>query len=102
MNSPSGQIDDFSLEPRARRRKECRSRRAARQNLYDEREVSKIGNIEAKEKKDEHPLCPHCGARIEELWFRQLTGFLGKRYVYFCPHCQKILGVSHRKGLLAG
>jgi hypothetical protein len=61
-----------------------------------------MGNIELKEKSEVNPLCPHCGAPIKELWFRQLSGFIGKRYVYFCSFCQKVLGVSHRKGLLAG
>ncbi len=58
--------------------------------------------IETEERSDVTPLCPHCGERIEKLWYRRLSGFLGKRYVYFCPHCRKVLGISHRKGLLAG
>ena len=28
--------------------------------------------------------------------------FLGKRYVYFCPNCKSVLGVSHRKGFWMG
>ena len=58
--------------------------------------------IELKEKKDAAPICPHCSEPISEVWFRELKGFLGRRYVYFCSRCQKILGVSHRKGLLMG
>lgn len=58
--------------------------------------------IELKEKKDAIPLCPHCSEPIAEVWFRELKGFLGRRYVYFCSRCHKILGVSHRKGLLMG
>jgi hypothetical protein len=33
---------------------------------------------------------------------RFLRGFLGRRYLYFCPHCRKVLGVSHRKGFWMG
>ena len=31
---------------------------------------------------------------------RRLTGWLGVRYVCFCPHCLKVLGFSHRQGYL--
>ena len=33
---------------------------------------------------------------------RSLSSFLGRRYVYFCAVCQKVLGVSHRKGFWMG
>ena len=58
--------------------------------------------IELKEKNDAEPVCPHCSERLEELWFRELRGYLGKRYIYFCKECRKVLGVSHRKGLWMG
>jgi hypothetical protein len=58
--------------------------------------------IELKEKDDVVPLCPHCGETVDEVWFRQLRGMLGKRYVYFCAKCRKVLGVSHRKGFFMG
>jgi hypothetical protein len=61
-----------------------------------------MANIDVQERNDVTPLCPHCGAPIKELAARQLGGFIGKRYVYFCSMCHKVLGVSHRKGLLAG
>ncbi len=48
------------------------------------------------------PLCPHCAESLGEVWFRGLDGMLGKRYVYFCPHCRKVLGISHRKGFWMG
>ena len=48
------------------------------------------------------PLCPHCEEELGTLWFRELPGFLGRRYVYFCPSCHKVLGVSHRKGFFMG
>lgn len=58
--------------------------------------------IELKEKDDVVPLCPHCNETTDEVWFRQLRGLLGKRYVYFCAKCRKVLGVSHRKGFFMG
>lgn len=48
------------------------------------------------------PVCPHCGQGLKEVWCRGLSGVFGKRYVYFCPHCRKVLGVSHRKGFWMG
>ncbi len=58
--------------------------------------------IKLKENNDAVPVCPHCSERLEELWFRGLRGFLGRRYVYFCSKCRKVLGVSHRKGFFMG
>jgi len=51
---------------------------------------------------DEIPICPHCNAPIEEMLFRELTSTLGRRFVYFCSRCRKVLGVSHRKGFWMG
>jgi hypothetical protein len=34
--------------------------------------------------------------------YQQLRSWLGRRYVYFCAACKKVLGVSHRKGLWMG
>ena len=58
--------------------------------------------IEIIERNDAEPICPHCSEKIREVWFQQLRGFLGKRYVYFCAGRRKVLGVSHRKGLWMG
>jgi len=58
--------------------------------------------IEMIEKDDVEPICPHCQEPLKEVWFRKLRGFVGKRYVYFCAGCRKVLGVSHRKGFLMG
>ena len=58
--------------------------------------------IELKEKQDATPVCPKCSEPVEELWFRELRGYLGRRYVYFCSKCRGILGVSHRKGFFMG
>ncbi len=58
--------------------------------------------IELEEKPDQVPLCPHCGNQVKNLWFRELKGHLGRRYIYFCSQCKKVLGVSHRKGFFMG
>lgn len=58
--------------------------------------------LEAVEKKEVRPLCPYCNKELETLWFRELKSTFGKRYIYFCPECKKVLGVSHRKGFWMG
>ncbi len=58
--------------------------------------------IELKQKDDVVPLCPHCSEPLHELWFRELQSSLGRRYVYLCSRCRKVLGVSHRKGFWMG
>ena len=58
--------------------------------------------IELERKDDVRPKCPHCAQPIERLWFRELKGVFGRRYLYFCPGCHAVLGVSHRKGFLMG
>jgi predicted RNA-binding Zn-ribbon protein involved in translation (DUF1610 family) len=54
--------------------------------------------IECLETNDVSPVCPHCGVTLNKIWCRRLSSLSGVRYVYFCPHCRKALGVSHRKG----
>ena len=58
--------------------------------------------IQIKENYDQHPVCPHCKSKIKDLFFQELKGLFGKRYIYFCSNCKFVLGVSHRKGLLMG
>ena len=58
--------------------------------------------MQIEHKQDIEPICPHCNQSLTKLWFRELLGTLGRRYVYFCPHCRKVLGVSHRKGFWMG
>jgi hypothetical protein len=58
--------------------------------------------LELVEKRDAAPICPHCSEPLENLWFRELRGYLGRRYIYFCSRCRKVLGVSHRKGFFMG
>jgi hypothetical protein len=57
-------------------------------------------NLEMNE--DVVPICPHCSTGLRTLWMQMLRGLLGKRYVYFCPNCHKVLGISHRKGFWMG
>ena len=58
--------------------------------------------IEIEEREDITPLCPHCSEPTRTIQYRTLSGFLGKRYVYFCGLCHKVLGVSQRKGFWMG
>ena len=58
--------------------------------------------IEVREKNDVTPLCPHCAEAVTEVWFQSLRGVFGRRYIYFCAQCRKVLGVSHRKGFWMG
>ena len=58
--------------------------------------------IRLEVKEDVEPMCPHCKGALRSIWLRELAGMLGKRYVYFCPQCRGVLGVSHRKGFWMG
>ena len=58
--------------------------------------------LEIEERDEVQPLCPHCERALRTVWFRRLKGIAGKRYIYFCPACQKVLGISHRKGFWMG
>jgi len=58
--------------------------------------------IEIEERNDVMPICPHCSEVLNAIWLRQIRSWLGRRFIYFCPNCRKVLGVSHRKGLWMG
>ena len=61
-----------------------------------------MARLYVEERDDVTPVCPHCERELDGLVARPLTSsFLSRRLVYCCPHCRKVLGVSHRKGLLA-
>lgn len=64
--------------------------------------VSSSTMIRIDEKTNQTPLCPHCEADIERLLATKVESLLGVRYVYFCEQCRKVLGVSHRKGVMMG
>jgi hypothetical protein len=61
-----------------------------------------VDQVEAVNRPDLDPICPHCQARVVQIWTKQVTSTLGKRYIYFCSSCSKVLGVSHRKGFWMG
>lgn len=44
----------------------------------------------------EYPRCPHCHASIEEVKFKDIIPLIWgvKKLIVFCPHCQKVIGVS--------
>ncbi len=58
--------------------------------------------LKSVQKEDVTPVCPHCERGVSEIWFRTIETMLGKRYVYMCPSCKKVLGVTHRKGFWMG
>ncbi|HVS13322.1 MAG TPA: hypothetical protein VMV46_05335 [Thermoanaerobaculia bacterium] len=58
--------------------------------------------IAAEERDDLTPRCPHCQHDVDRVFFRRLSGLLGRRYLYFCAACRAVIGVSHRKGFWMG
>ena len=58
--------------------------------------------IRIESRNDVAPVCPHCTEELHTVWMQELTGFLGRRYLYFRPLCRKVLGVTHRKGFFMG
>ena len=58
--------------------------------------------INLETKRDVEPVCPYCSSELRTVWMRELKSVLGRRYIYFCSNCRKVLGVSHRKGLWMG
>ena len=60
-------------------------------------------SIRLVRKHDIAPKCPRCDKRLETVFYREMYGgMFGKRYIYFCPYCENVLGVSHRKGFWMG
>jgi len=49
-----------------------------------------------------NPICPHCSKDIKKIYMREIKSYLGKRYLYYCADCLKVLGLSHRKGFWMG
>jgi uncharacterized protein with PIN domain len=58
--------------------------------------------IQLERKDDVQPVCAHCQAELRKIWMQEIEGVLGRRYIYFCPQCRKVLGISHRKGFWMG
>lgn len=52
--------------------------------------------LKLEERDDLLPLCPQCDEPLERLFFHTVReAMAGKRMAYFCPHCQRLLGVTH-------
>jgi hypothetical protein len=61
-----------------------------------------MNQLPEQERSDFAPACPYCGSQLGFLVARApKSSVLSKRLVYCCPPCRKVLGVTHRKGLLA-
>lgn len=58
--------------------------------------------MEIIETDREKPLCPHCEKPISKIKATRIRAKFGVRFLYFCDHCKKALGVSHRKGFWMG
>jgi hypothetical protein len=58
--------------------------------------------LDIQERNEVQPLCPHCQRPLRTVWFQELSGVAGRRYIYFCSDCHKVLGISHRKGFWMG
>jgi uncharacterized protein with PIN domain len=65
--------------------------------LVDQSEEKAVNPSELK-----NPICPHCSQEIRTIFMREIKSVLGKRYLYYCSACLKVLGVSHRKGFWMG
>jgi len=50
-------------------------------------------------REDIAPVCPFCEARLSEIFVKSkgLGLLTGKNVMYFCPHCNKILGFGQSR-----
>ena len=55
-----------------------------------------------EERDDLNPICPHCERQIERLYYRQIRDLGGKRNIYFCSDCHRVLGVAQERSLWTG
>ena len=60
------------------------------------------GRIAVREPGELYPLCPFCDAEVREVYKREVRGLFGRRYMYYCSSCRKVLGITHRKGFWMG
>ena len=58
--------------------------------------------IDAQERNDAPPVCPHCKEALTRVVRTRIREPLGKAYLWSCPHCRTVLGVTHRKGFWMG
>ena len=62
-----------------------------------------LENVTSKGQEEAYqPKCPFCEAAVTKLYMAEIASNFGRRYVYYCPECRKVLGVSHRKGFWMG
>lgn len=47
-------------------------------------------------------VCPHCNRELKKVIFKEAETTLGSRYLYFCSHCEKSLGVTQQEGEWVG
>jgi hypothetical protein len=63
--------------------------------------AQEINAMELKltERDDLSPVCPHCGAVLNEIYMRTkgVPIFTADNCVYFCPHCLKVLGIARSR-----
>lgn len=55
--------------------------------------------MKVKKAENVDPICPHCDKPLPEIWRKDATPkglSLEHRYVYFCPHCRKVLGIGQQ------
>ena len=58
--------------------------------------------IEVVETEEVKPVCPHCEKELTSVFAQLMSTVFGKRYIYFCGLCKKVLGVTQRKGFWMG
>jgi hypothetical protein len=61
-----------------------------------------VEQIPAVEDANVEPVCPYCEQPVKKICVRPIESTFGRRYLYFCCLCRKVLGVSHRKGFWMG
>ncbi len=61
-----------------------------------------MNSFTVEERDDLVPVCPYCDKELDRFVARKLSATIfSRRIVYCCPYCRKVLGVTHRKGMLA-
>ena len=58
--------------------------------------------LEIRDTPNETPICPHCEKKLNSVNCRKIKSGFGARYLYFCDHCKKVLGISYRKAFWTG
>ena len=58
--------------------------------------------VQIRETTDKPAICPHCEKTLGRMNAIKTKSAFGVRFVYSCGHCNKVLGVSHRKGFWMG